>query len=69
MARSAAARSCSTMTVSAPRVCSVAGDSTPQNGQISACFAGFQFASAPQAGQWNFWRAEATWSVEPSASW
>ena len=50
------------MTVSAPRVCSVAGDSTPQNGQISACFAGFQFASAPQAGQWNFWRAEATCS-------
>ena len=40
MSRSAAARSCSTMTVSAPRVCSVAGDSVPQNGQTSACFAG-----------------------------
>ena len=45
MPRSAAARSCSTMTVSAPRVCSVAGDSVPQNGQTSACFAGFQCAS------------------------
>jgi hypothetical protein len=49
--RSAAARSCSTMTVSAPRVCSTAGDVVPQNGQTSACFAAFQWASAPQAGQ------------------
>ena len=42
------------MTVSAPRVCSVAGDTVPQNGQTSACFAGFQCASAPHAGQANF---------------
>ena len=68
MARSAAARSCSTISVSAPRVVSVAGDSVPQNGQMSACLAGFQFASAPQAGQWNFWRADAIGSVDPSAS-
>ena len=40
MPRSAATRSCSTTTVSAPRFCSVAGDSVPQNGQTSACFAG-----------------------------
>jgi hypothetical protein len=42
------------MTVSAPSVCSVAGDSVPQYGQMSFCLAGFQFASAPHAGQWNF---------------
>ena len=40
MAPSAAASSCSTTTVSAPRTCSVAGDWVPQNGQISACLAG-----------------------------
>ena len=59
MSRSAAPRSCSTTTVSAPRVCSVAGDSVPQNGQTSACFAGFQCASAPHAGHANFCRAVA----------
>ena len=35
----------------APRVSSSAGDSVPQNGQISACLVGFQCDSAPQAGQ------------------
>src|SRR6185436_15133187 len=57
--RSAATRSCSTTTVSAPRVCSVAGDSVPQNGQTSACIAAFQCASAPQAGHSYFSRAVA----------
>ena len=28
-----------------------AGEVVPQNGQTSACLSGFQFASAPQAGQ------------------
>src|SRR3954451_25313504 len=59
MPRSADARSCSTMTVSAPRVCSVAGDSVPQNGQTSARFAAFQCASAPHAGHAYFARAVA----------
>src|SRR5205809_3486506 len=59
MSRSADTRSCSTMTVSAPRVCSVAGDSVPQNGQTSAFFAGFQCASAPHAGHAYFSRAVA----------
>src|SRR4249920_2503514 len=36
MLRIASARSCSTMSVSAPTVFSSAGDSVPQNGQISA---------------------------------
>src|SRR4029077_10372429 len=45
------------MTVSAPRCWSVAGDVVPQNGQTSACLAGFQCASAPHAGQANFSRA------------
>ena len=49
--RSAAARSCSTM----PPVVtsSLAGDSVPQNGQISFCLAGFQTACPPQAGHAN----------------
>src|SRR6185295_19812658 len=59
MSRSAETRSCSTITVSAPRVCSVAGDSVPQNGHTSACFAAFQWASAPHAGHSNFCRAVA----------
>src|SRR6185369_7085295 len=67
-ARSADSRSCSTISVSAPCVVSFAGDSVPQNGQMSACLPGCQLASAPQAGQWNFWRADATWSVDPPAS-
>ena len=67
MPRIAAARSCSTITVSAPTVFSSAGDSVPQNGQMSACLAGFQLASAPQAGQLNFCRADATCSVTCSA--
>jgi hypothetical protein len=49
--RSAAARSCSMITVLPSRVCSTAGDVVPQNGQTSACFVAFQWASAPQAGQ------------------
>jgi len=32
---------------------SFAGDSVPQNGHTSFCFAGFQLASPPQAGQAN----------------
>ena len=32
---------------------SLAGDSVPQNGQISFCLAGFQTACPPQAGQAN----------------
>src|SRR3954468_11422572 len=63
MPRIASARSCSTMTVSAPTFFSSAGDSVPQNGQMSACLAGFQFASAPHAGQLNFCRADATCSL------
>src|SRR5215211_6317081 len=57
---SAATRSCSTTTVASVRSGSWNGDSVPQNGQISACFVGFQFASAPHAGQANFSRASAT---------
>src|SRR6185295_11343143 len=57
MLRSAAARSCSTMTAWPLCVSMDAGDSVPQNGQTSFCFAGSQFASAPQAGQWYFARA------------
>src|SRR5207342_3208376 len=60
MARNATTRSCSTMTVAAPRCSSVAGDSVPQNGQIRRCLAGFQCASAPHAGQWYSSRAVAT---------
>src|SRR6266513_2322297 len=33
---------------------SFAGDTAPQNGQTSACLAGFHTASAPQAGHENF---------------
>jgi len=33
---------------------SFAGDTVPQNGQTSACLAGFHTASAPQAGHENF---------------
>ncbi len=33
---------------------SFAGDSVPQNGQTSFCFAGFHTASPPQAGHANF---------------
>ena len=49
--RSAATRSCSTI---APAASSFAGDSVPQNGHTSFCFAGFHTASPPQAGQANF---------------
>jgi hypothetical protein len=31
----------------------LAGDSVPQNGQISFCLAGFQMASPPHAGHAN----------------
>ncbi len=51
MPRSAATRSCSTI---APVASILAGEIVPQNGQTSACRAGFQTASAPQAGQANF---------------
>src|SRR5476651_2608709 len=52
MPRRAATRSCSTIApVSAS---SLAGDVVPQNGQTSACLAGFHTASAPHAGQANF---------------
>src|SRR6185503_17466670 len=54
MPRSAATRSCST---TAPVASIVAGEVVPQNGLTSACRAGFQTASAPQAGQANFCRA------------
>ena len=33
---------------------SFAGDSVPQNGQMSFCLAGFQVASPPHAGHANF---------------
>ena len=36
------------------------GEVVPQKGQTSACFAGFQCASAPHAGQANFSRATAS---------
>ena len=65
--RSAATRSCSTITVSAPRVSSVAGETVPQNAQTSAALTGFQVASAPQAGQWYLLRAVATASAAGSA--
>ncbi len=51
MPRSALTRSCSTIVPAAP---SFAGDSVPQNGQTSFCFAGFHVASPPQAGHANF---------------
>ena len=34
-----------------PSAASSVGDTVPQYGQTSACFAAFQLASAPQAGQ------------------
>src|SRR5687768_669591 len=52
------------MTVAPPICSSVAGDVVPQNAQTSACFEGFQCASAPQAGQWNSSRAE----ISPAGS-
>jgi len=51
------------MTVSPPRVSRVAFDSVPQYGHTSAWRAGFQWASAPQAGQWYSPRAVATASA------
>jgi hypothetical protein len=39
---------------------SFAGEVVPQNGQTSACLAGFQIASAPHAGQANFSRASSS---------
>src|SRR5690242_18676797 len=50
MPRSAVARSCST---TAPELSILAGDSVPQNGHTSFCFAGFHTASPPHAGQAN----------------
>jgi len=44
---------------------SVAGDSVPQNGQTSFCFAGFQTASPPQDGHANFDRATVSATPAP----
>src|SRR5215471_9123897 len=52
MPRNAATRSCST--ILPVSLSSLAGETVPQNGQTSACLAGFQTASAPQAGQEYF---------------
>ena len=35
-----------------PSLASSAGETVPQYGQTSACFAALQWASAPHAGQW-----------------
>ena len=61
MPRNAATRSCSLMTCSPAAVSSTcAGEVVPQNGQTSACLAGFHSASAPHAGQENFFWAVAS---------
>jgi hypothetical protein len=61
MPRKAATKSCSTMT-SAPVAESSAwaGETVPQNGQISAFLAGFHCDSPPQDGQENFFWAVAS---------
>ena len=61
MPRSAATKSCSTIRVSPVELnCSCAGETVPQQGQTSAFCAGLHLASAPQAGQENFFWATAS---------
>src|SRR2546423_13660396 len=61
MLRNAETKSCSLTTSSPVAVNSTcAGEVVPQYGQISACLAGFQSASAPQAGDEKFLGAAAS---------
>ncbi len=61
MPRNAATKSCSLTIFSSPVAVSstCAGEIVPQNGQTSDFLAGFHAASAPQAGQENFFWAMA----------
>src|SRR3954471_14328889 len=55
MLRKAVTRQCSV--ISPVAVFSSTGETVPQKGQTSACFAGFHCASPPHAGQLNFFCA------------